>query len=294
MNPSALRLPSGVVLQPGAGNLDRVAIDVPECTGEIYLHGAHVTGWTPRGGRPVIWMSGASAFAPGRPIRGGIPLCFPWFGPHPANAALPAHGFARLVPWALEGVRREGESIRVTLGLRTGTEWQDAWPHRCALTCMVDFGARLAVELAVRNVGDSSCTFDEALHTYFGVGDVRQVAVEGLAGTTCVDKTRGGERRVEGIEPIRFTGETDRVYLGIETAATIVDAAWQRRIVVRKHGSRTTVVWNPWIAKARAMPDFGDDEWPAMVCVETANALDDAITLPPGGEHRLRAEIHVE
>ena len=126
------------------------------------------------------------------------------------------------------------------------------------------------------------------------MGDIRQVAVEGLAGATFVDKMRGGERFVQDAAPIRFAGETDRVYLDTAAATTIVDAALRRRIEIAKTGSRSTVVWNPWIAKARAMPDFGDDEWPSMVCVETANVLDDALTLPPGGEHRLQALIRVD
>jgi glucose-6-phosphate 1-epimerase len=294
MTPSAIPMPPGVVLQPGHGNLQRLSIDTPACTGEIYLHGAHVTAWQPRGCAPVIWMSGCSTFEPGRPIRGGVPICFPWFGPHPSDPGRAPHGFARLVPWTLDSVVRGGDSVKVTLSLQTGGENHDAWPHRCALTYTADFGHELALELAVRNVGDSACVVQEALHTYFAVGDIRQVAVEGLAGATYVDKVRGGERLVQDATPIRFTGETDRPYVDSEAATAIIDATLKRRIVVEKQGSRTTVVWNPWIAKAKAMPDFGDDEWPSMVCVETANALDNAIALPPGAQHRLRARIRVE
>lgn len=287
-------MPPGAVLQPGHGNLERLSIDTPACTGEIYLHGAHVTAWQPRGRAPVIWMSGSSVFEPGRPIRGGVPICFPWFGPHPSGPKSAPHGFARLLPWTLASVVRAGDAVKATLSLETGAEHHDVWPHRCVLTYTAEFGDELVLELAVRNAGDSACLVQEALHTYFAVGDIRQVAVEGLAGATYVDKVRGGERCVQDAAPIRFAGETDRPYVDTEAAATIVDAAWNRRIMVRKQGSRTTVVWNPWIAKAKAMPDFGDDEWPSMVCVETANALDNAIALPPGGEHRLRALIRVE
>ncbi len=293
MNPSTIAMPAGVELHPGHGNLDRLTIDTPGCTGEIYLHGAHVTAWAPRGGAPVIWMSAASTFEAGRPIRGGVPLCFPWFGPHPANPGRAPHGFARLVPWTLEQVVRGHDAVTVTLALANGGDYDDLWPHRCALTYTASFGRELALELAVRNVGTTACPIQEALHTYFAVGDIRQVTIEGLAGVTYVDKLRGGERCVQDATPIRFTGETDRPYLDTDAATTIVDAAWKRRIVVEKDGSRTTVVWNPWLAKARAMPDFGDDEWPAMVCVEAANALDNAYVLAPGGEHRLRTRIRI-
>ncbi len=295
MTSSPLSLPSGVVLHAGSGGLERLTVDTPVCTGEIYLHGAHLTAWQPRGTAPVIWMSGSSQFEPGRPIRGGIPICFPWFGPHPSNPGAPPHGFARLAPWTLDRVDRAADdAVTVTLSLRNAAGHDDLWPHRCVLTYTARFGRELALELAVHNVDAIACPVQEALHTYFAVGDIRQVAIEGLAGATYVDKLRGGERCVQAAAPIRFTGETDRPYLGTGAATTIVDEAWQRRIVIEKQESRTTVVWNPWIAKARAMPDFGDDEWPSMVCVETANALDDALTLPPGGLHRLGARIRVE
>ena len=295
MSLSAIPLPSGATLQAGRGGLPCLGIDTPACTGEIHLHGAHVTAWQPHGHGPVLWMSRHSAFEPGRPIRGGIPVCFPWFGPHPSDPSRPPHGFARLSPWTLDRVeRRIDDAVAVTLSLRTGADDLRHWPHPCALTLEATFGRQLVVALSIRNDGDSPCMFQEALHTYFAVGDVRQVAIEGLAGTTYVDKVRGGERFRQDAAPIGFTGETDRAYLDTESTTVIDDAAQGRRIAVEKQGSRTTVVWNPWIAKAKAMPDFGDDEWPAMVCVETANALDNAVTLAPGDGHRLQASIRVE
>jgi len=288
-----LPMPPGASLSPGEGGLPRVAIDVPSCTGEIFLHGAHVTRWAPHGARPVLWTSRESRFEPGRPIRGGVPICFPWFGPHPAYPDRPPHGFARLLPWTLVEVARVGDAIRVALSLRTAEAQHALWPHPCTLDYSVLFGSELVLELAVRNAGDAPCTLHDALHTYFAVGDVRRVEVEGLGGETFVDKVRGGERAVQDDAPLRIGGETDRVYLATEATTTIVDPVEGRRIVVAKRGSRSTVVWNPWIAKAAAMPDFGDDEWTSMLCVETANALDDAVTLPPGGVHRLRAQIRV-
>ena len=295
MTPPPIALPAGVTRQPGHGGLERLRIETATCTGEIYLHGAHVTAWQPRGAAPVIWMSRASVFAPGRPIRGGIPICFPWFGPHPSDSSRPAHGFARLRLWTLDAVERTADdAVAVTLSLQTGAETRELWPHRSALTFTAIFGPQLSLELRVRNLGDDACAIQEALHTYFAVGDIRAVAIEGLAGATYLDKVRNGARCVQDAAPIRFAGETDRPYLDTEATTTIVDTSLARRIVIEKRGSRTTVVWNPWIAKAAAMPDFGDDEWPSMVCVETANAVDNALTLAPGAEHRLQALIRVE
>lgn len=287
-------LPAGVDLRPGRGGLECLSIDTAACSGEIFLHGAHVTAWQPRGGAPVIWMSGASVFQPGRPIRGGVPICFPWFGPHPTDSSRPPHGFARLLPWTLEEVERASDgAVAVTLSLLIGSDFEPTWPHACALTFKAVFGRALALELAVRNTGATAIPVQEALHTYFAVGDIRQVTVEGLAGATYVDKVRGGQRSVQDSTPIRFIGETDRPYLDTEAATTLVDAALGRRIVIEKHGSCTTVVWNPWLAKAKAMPDFGDDEWTGMLCVETANAIDNALTLEPGATHRMIARIGV-
>ena len=293
MNAHPIALPPGATLQPGRGGLECLVVDTPACAGEVYLHGAHVTGWQPRGEAPVLWLSALSAFEPGRPIRGGIPICFPWFGPHAADASRPPHGFVRLAPWTLERVTREADTVTATLALAVAADREPLWPHTAALRLEASFGRELTVAFTVENRGTTPCPVAEALHTYVAVGDIRQVTLEGLAGTPYVDKVQGGVRAVQDAAPLAFAGETDRPYLGTDAAVTIVDPVRARRIVVEKEGSRTTVVWNPWIAKARAMPDFGDDEWPAMVCVEAANALDDAFTLAPGAAHTLRTRLRV-
>jgi len=294
MTTSASALPAGVTRFAGPGGLETLRIDVPGCTGEILLHGAHVCAWQPRGAAPVIWMSRRSWHESGKPVRGGVPICFPWFGPHPADPAAPLHGFARLRNWEVDAVDSAAEgAIAVTLSLHADAATRQVWPHEFQLRYRVVFGRTLTLELAVRNTGTAPFTLQEALHTYFAVGEIREVAIDGLAGVRYLDRVHGGERCVQGSEPVRFSGETDRPYLDTEAAVTIVDPRLGRRIVVAKRGSRTTVVWNPWIAKAKAMPDFDDDEWPSMVCVETANALDNAITLSPGSEHAMEATIRV-
>ncbi len=260
----------------------------------IFLQGAHVAEWRPVGHEEGLWTSVRSLFEPGKPIRGGIPICFPWFGPHPTRSDLPPHGFARLLPWTLTGAEDLADGrTRVTLALRSSDETRAIWPHEFALSLSVVVGATLALELAVTNEGTTPISFEEALHTYFSVGDVRRTTVEGLAGATYVDKVDGATRKAQGPDSIAFTGETDRVHLGAEGSCAVVDAALGRRIEIGKRGSRTTVVWNPWVAKAARMPDFGDDEWPGMVCVETANAADDRIELAAGQTHELVAEIAI-
>ena len=168
-----------------------------------------------------------------------------------------------------------------------------AWPHAFAASYRVTIGSALTLALEVSNPGGDAITFEEALHTYFAVRDVRAIQITGLEDTDYLDKVGGTTQRNQGTEPIRFTRETDRVYLRTEAASTLHDPGHGRRIVVRKSGSAATVVWNPWVDKARAMPDFGDDEWPEMVCIETANVNVHAITLAPGARHTLSATIEV-
>jgi len=260
----------------------------------VYLHGAHVAHFQPAGERPVLWMSGESRFESGKPIRGGVPICFPWFGPKAGTADAPLHGLVRTRPWALRAVTPEDGRLRATLELISDEATRGYFPHELRVSLDVAVGPSLSLTLTVRNPGPLPFTFEEALHSYFAVSDVRQVLLHGLEGVGFVDKTAAGARRPGDAGPIAIAAETDRVYLGTEARVTIEDPGWERRIVVSKSGSRTTVVWNPWVAKAKAMPDFGDDEWPGMVCVETANALDDALSLAPGQSQATTARIEVE
>lgn len=274
--------------------LFRVDVSNRHAQAQIYLHGAHVTHFQPHGGQPVLWMSGQSQFAPGRPIRGGVPICWPWFGPHPTDSTLPAHGFARTRLWTLEETAALNDGrTRVVLSLRSDAESMRLWPHDFVLRYIVTVGTTLDLDLRIDNPGMVPFTCAEALHTYLTVGDVRQVRIGGLAGTTYVDKVRKAERFVEAGD-ISITAETDRVYLATTTTCTVDDPLLGRRLVIAKDGSLATVVWNPWIAKAKAMPDFGDDEWPGMLCVETVNALDHALTIPGGGSHHLVARLAAE
>lgn len=288
-------LPPSVVLAPGNGGLPRLTITNDRASAEIYLHGAHVTAWQPRGHAPVLWMSGTSYWQDAKPIRGGVPICFPWFGPHASDPSAPGHGFARLLDWTLVEARDDADgATHLVFELPAPTPPPAAWPHACAATFRVTIGSSLTMALEVRNPGSEPFTFEAALHTYFTVQDVRTIAIRGLEGTEYLDKVGGTTRRRQGADPIRFEGETDRVYLATQAACTIDDPGLRRRIVVGKRGSDATVVWNPWVAKAKAMPDYGDDEWPGMVCVETCAVNVHAVTLAPGASHTLTATIDVE
>jgi len=291
---SRFEIPGVATFEAGAGGLLRLAIDSPLAAAHIYLHGAHVTHFQPKGAAPVLFMSRQSYFAPGKPIRGGVPLIFPWFGPRAGHPEAPAHGFARTTEWCIESLAIDGDQV-VTAVFQLGATDQTraAWPHDFSLRFRVAVGHTLTMTLEVENTSDAPFTFEDALHTYFAVSDVRQTATTGLENTDYLDKTAGLQRTPQGTEPIRITQETDRLYENTHTTCAVDDTGLKRRITIEKSGSQTTVVWNPWIAKAAAMQDFGDDEWPAMLCLETANAGANAIPLAPSQTHSTRAVISV-
>ena len=285
----------GLTFQRGPGGLPRACIDTPLARALIYLHGAHVAAFQPAGHEPVLFTSAASLYQPGRPIRGGVPVIFPWFGPRAGHPESPIHGFVRQVSWTLTEARHQADgSLLLQMRLADDAQMRQQWPHAFELRYAVAVGRSLRLALTVVNGASEPFTFDSALHTYFAVGDVRQASVSGLAGATYLDKTDAMRRKVQDSRPITFTAETDRLYVNTTATCVLHDPVLGRRIVVEKKGSRSTVVWNPWIAKARAMPDFGDDEWPRMLCIETANAADNAVTLPPGRQHFMEVQIGVE
>ena len=272
-------------LTVGDGGLPCVDVTAPTATGRVYLHGAHVASWAPAGQQPVLWLSGSSWFDPAKPIRGGVPICFPWFGPHPSDPDQPAHGTARVQPWSLSRVAptADGEVVvELTTRIRP-----------FALTYTATLGRSLTLSLHVENDADTSQRFEAALHTYFAVGDARRVSITGLEHTDYLDKTDDARRKNQGEAPVTFTAETDRAYLATTATCVLADPVLRRRVTIEKSGSEATVVWNPWVAKAARMPDFGDDEWPGMCCIETAAVGDHAITLAPGADHALTAAISV-
>ncbi len=277
----------GLRFETGRGGLTRAVVQTPLAEGELYLHGAHVTAWAPRGHAAVLWLSESSHFEKGKPIRGGVPICFPWFGPHSNDPSAPAHGFARLAGWNVASTHAmDGGAI--VLELETTIE-------SFAMRYRVEFGSELKLALATHlpTSVDRSATFEDALHTYFSVSDVRSISIHGLENASYLDKVDGAQLKSAATFPIAFSGETDRVYLHTLSDCSLIDVGSQRSIRVAKSGSRSTVVWNPWIDKSKRMADFGDEEWRSMVCIETANVDGNRIELAPGQTHETSAIISV-
>jgi D-hexose-6-phosphate mutarotase len=277
-----------------ADSLPKIALSNPDSTASLYLNGSHVSSWIPKGQKDVLFMSGASQFTPGKAIRGGVPIIFPWFGPRHGDPKSPAHGFARTMNWNVVGCdKRPDGACAMGLELASNDITRAIWPNDFVLRFTVAADKKLTMSLSVSNTGNAPFSFEEAMHTYLAVGDVRKSKITGLSGIEYIDKVDNFAHKKQGTEPIVITGETDRVYLNTRSTCIVEDSAWGRKLSVAKENSDATVVWNPWIAKAKAMADFGDDEWPGMVCVETCNVADHAITLEPGKSHVMTAIVSV-
>jgi D-hexose-6-phosphate mutarotase len=280
-------IPGRVTFAHGNGGLPKINITTGHSTAEIYLHGAHITGFQKNGEPPLLFMSRLSHFAAGKAIRGGVPICFPWFGQREGDVM---HGFARVTEWNLiETATTPDGGVTVRFRLPS-TAAHAAWPaYRAEFVVAVT--DRLAMELIATNESaDRNFDFENCLHTYFAVGDIRDVSIAGLKGAHYLDKTDNGARKLESADAIRITAETNRVYPDNPGAVEIHDKKFQRTIRVEKFNSHSTVVWNPWTTQK--MPDdFDPAEHQHMVCVESGNVWQNKITLAPGATARLKVVL---
>jgi glucose-6-phosphate 1-epimerase len=267
-------------------------VSTASCIGAVFEHGAHVTSWQPKGQSQVIWMSATTLLESSAAIRGGIPICFPWFGSGRDGGQGPSHGFARLTSWTLADVVERDGAVTVTHVLEDSRATRESFPHAFMAVHTVRFGERLDVHLSVENTGDETFSYEAALHTYLRVGDSEQIAIRGLDGASYLDKADRGLKRTQGGD-ITITGETDRIYFAAGDVE-VIDPVLRRTLRVRTSHSANTVVWNPWVERAAALPDFDDDGWRSMVCIEGANLLDDAVTLAPGQVHSMGYQVSAE
>ncbi|MEI2414771.1 D-hexose-6-phosphate mutarotase [Orrella sp. JC864] len=267
--------------------------------------GAQVLEYGRAGGPPVLWLSPQAQYLPGVSVRGGVPVCWPWFNdlartnpeavrqswPRQAGeGAAPAHGFARGLPWHVLGSGADPQACWLHLRLpRTqGPDWPQAVEPEVRIRLSAD--GRLRIALRNHNAGAHSVTIGQALHTYFAVGDVRRASVSGLDGKTYLDTVGAWQQRVQH-GPVRFEGEVDRIYQDVPAELAIDDPVLGRRVHLRAEGSRSAIVWNPHVEKARRLSQFPDEAWTGMLCVETANVMQDALALAPGQAHELAVSL---
>jgi glucose-6-phosphate 1-epimerase len=293
---------------PGNGELMAAHITAPAAQATIYFQGAHLTHWQPAGQAPVLFTSSRSEFTAGKAIRGGVPVIFPWFGERHDGNAGPSHGFARISEWQLAFAAISGDALHLMWTLEPNELSRLLGFNAFKVGYRMSIGRTLTLELTVANDSGSSSamtpeemqqqaapfSYEAAFHTYYEVADARQVSVDGLADTEYIDKVDAGKRKRQDEAVLHLSGRTDRPYLNTDAACVLNDPAGQRRIVVQKSGSNSTVVWNPWAELCAKMPDMTPEGWQRFVCVETANVGENAITLAPGAVHSMRAEISVE
>jgi D-hexose-6-phosphate mutarotase len=286
-----LEIPGKLTFLEGNGELTKIEATSDHSSAEIYLYGAHVTDFRKPGEAPVLFTSPCSRFKEGQPIRGGIPIIFPWFG---AREGEPMHGFARISDWHLHeatAVPEGGVSLR--FGLPETAE-SGIWPPFTA-NYVVTVTETLKLELTVTNTAlESEFNFEDCFHTYVAVSDISAVSIIGLEGTPYLDKVDNFARKIESKEPLRINSEVDRVYLDATNTVEILDPTLARKIRLVKRGSRSTIVWNPWKIKTQEIPDLGEDEYQRMVCVESGNVGQNKITLQPGKSAVLALEIITE
>ena len=261
-------IPGHVQFKEGPGGLAVAEIANAHAEAVIALQGAHVMTWQPKGQAPVLWLSQFAKFAPGKSIRGGVPVCWPWFGPNANDPKLPAHGYARTVMWEVRETATVADgSTYLRLGLIETDATRSQWPHPSSVEVGVTVGSRLRVELTTRNLGDVPFELGEALHTYFHISDVADMSIHGLENCDYLDKVEDFVRKTQQ-GPIVIESEVDRVYLNTESDCVIEDRGLKRAIRIAKEGG--------------------------MVCVETANAMENVVMVAPGSEHSLVAVISVE
>ena len=284
-------LSGAVKIVSGNGGLPKIQVETRSTTGEIYLHGAQVTAWKPANSDELLFVSAKSHWQDGKAIRGGIPVCFPWFRAKADDPKAPAHGFVRTKGWRLDSISAESrDSVSVQLSTESDDSTRRWWPFDFRLEYRITIGRELKLELTMTNTGSSELRFEEALHTYFSVGQVEQVEVRGLDGVAYLDNRDGNRRRVQTGD-LRLIAQTDNAYLDAIGDVVIFDPARRRLLRTRKENSTSTIVWNPWRDGAASLADLDDDEWRRMLCVEGGNIVNSAVRLRPSETHRMIVEL---
>jgi glucose-6-phosphate 1-epimerase len=294
--PSATPIESVQLVQ--LGELPALRVHNDHADALIALQGGQLLEYTPRGAQPVIWLSEQAEFKRGQSVRGGIPVCWPWFGDLARNPAAvragvrqgdaPAHGLVRAQNWLLDSVAERPEGTQIVLR-HPGASIPD-WTHSAELTLTIAIGATLRLQLHTRNTGATPLALSQALHTYLAISAIEQVEIRGLEGTPYIDTLQDWQQfQQQG--PVRAHGEVDRIYRQVPAQVQLYDAGWQRTLHLRMRNSATAVVWNPHVAKAQRLSQFAPDAWQRMLCIETANVLDDSLELAAGAERSLELTI---
>jgi glucose-6-phosphate 1-epimerase len=286
-------IPGVLAFHAARSGLLHAEITTPHAKATVYLQGAHITHWRPAGQQPVLFLSRKSELVPGKAIRGGVPISFPWFAARHDGKAGPSHGFARIQDWTLAFAALAGDDLHLTFTLEPTELSRSLGYDHFHLVYQLTIGRTLTMQLTVGNDANAPLVFEEALHTYYSVADIHEVSVTGLDGISYLDKTADMREKIQH-GAITITEPTDRVYLNTAAACVLHDPTARRRIIVAKTNSNATVVWNPWEPGALKLPDLDPSEWQEFLAIETVNAAANAVTLGPGATHTMQAHISIE
>ena len=246
----------------------------------IALHGAHIIEYIPANQKPVIFTSKEAIYREGKAIRGGIPLCWPWFSAHPTDHSLPSHGYARIQFWQVVKTSHKDGITSISFEINH---------NQLRANVTITLGESLEISLTTTNLSEEIKTIGGALHSYFLISDIEAISINGMDNTRYLDTLTNHVENQSG--DIFITKETDRIYMNTSESVTIVDRNWDRTIIIDKTGSKSTVIWNPWIEKSKQMSDLKNEDYRNFICVETANTLEDVYHLTPGSKHSLTTKI---
>ncbi|MGB6138586.1 MAG: D-hexose-6-phosphate mutarotase [Shewanella sp.] len=275
-----------VTTQKHANGLEYVDVNTELCQARIFMQGAQIDQFTPKGKPPLLWVSSADDYQPGNGIRGGIPVCWPWFGTH-ENPEYPQHGFARNKIWSLESVNMRNQVVDLVFTLPKSEFEQQYWPHNTEVKVLFTLSETLSVSIVNTNLGDTHVNLTQALHSYFPIGDIHQLKATGFSHSKYIEFGQGPITQSQ--DSVEFDRETDRVYTELAPLQTLHTP--HGTILVSRENSQSAVLWNPWIDKSVRLSRFKSDDYLTMVCLEAANVLEDNVKLAPGESHTLTTHI---
>ena len=272
--------------------LTKIIISNAYADAEIYLHGGHLTHFQPKGEEPLIFDAKESRVTPPKSVHAGIPICWPWFGAHPTDSTKPQHGFARDKEWTLKSTKvLDTKETEVVLTLKDDAETLTLFPHAFELELTFTIGKTLTIALTTTNTDEHAFTITQALHTYFAISDIETITIDGVVDTPFIDYTDGKKEKRDS-SLLKIDQEVNRVYVPTDTTCKIIDEGLERKIVIEKSGSNSTTIWNPW--RESGIHDLPDEKYRKFVCIETTNALQDAIFLHPKASHTIVQKVSVQ
>ncbi len=286
-----LGIPNAATFSIGQGSMTKLTLNTPHATAEVYLHGCTLTNYTPTHQQPIIFLSPTSHFKQEKAIRGGIPICFPWFAQNSDDPALPMHGIARTAQFTPTAITLENQCITATFEFRSTPETHKIWPHQFHLKYQITLSDSLNIQMHVTNTDKQSFDFEQALHTYYNIANINAIEISGLEKQNHIDKTDHFKIKQFPSTSLKIEKFTDAVCLDTDKTCKIHDTGNNRSIAIKKKNSASTIIWNPWNKKTLEIADLENTCWEHFICLETANVDKNRISLSPNQSHTLSLDI---